>query len=330
MNRGAIMSVNLRRLLWTATLAWISTTGGAAVAGETLLTIGTGSTTGVYHQIGASVCRFLRIRHQDHNLICRTRGSNGSVDNLLGLRWGNLDLAIVQSDLQHHAYNGTSVFERQRPNKDLRALFSVVPETFSVVVRESDDISEFSDLKGRRVNIGAPGSGQRVVMKSLMSQLGWSTADFEAATEFPSALQAVQVCGRRIDAAIYVVAHPNPAVQGAVRACDSVLVPVTGLEIKDYITSNPYFIETTISANTYRSIPDPVPSFGVVATVLATSDTPSETVYHVVKAVFENLEEMRRLLPVFANLDREFMLSPHHTSPWHPGALKYFKEAGLM
>jgi TRAP transporter TAXI family solute receptor len=167
-------------------------------------------------------------------------------------------------------------------------------------------------------------------MTSLMEHLGWSATSFESATESTTDFQAADLCNRKIDAAIYVVAHPNMGVQEALSRCDAVLMPVSIPTAEAFFAENPYFFRADISANAYPSIPNPVPSFGVVATILASSDTPSETVYHVVKAVFENLEEMRTLLPVFANLDRSFMLAPHHSVPWHPGAVKYFKEAGLM
>ena len=301
-----------------------------AAASETRLTIGTGGVAGVYNQIGASVCRFLRMRHEGHDLRCRTLSLGGSVDNLRALRDGTLDLAVVQSDLQHHAYHGTSVFESVGPNTELRALFSVVPEAFTVIAGERTGISKMDDLKGRRVNVGNPGSGQRVVMEDVMQHLGWTMDDFESATEINSALQAEQICLRRLDAAVYVVAHPNLSVREATASCNSILVPVTGPEIEEFIAANPHFVKTSIPADLYATNPDPVPSFGVTATVVATSATSPEVVYQVVKAVFENLDEMRTLLPVFADLDKEFMLSPYHAAPWHPGALRYFQEAGMM
>ena len=257
-------------------------------------------------------------------------GSGGSVTNLRSLRVGFIDVAIVQADLQAHAYQGSGVFWREGADKKLRALFSVVAETFSVVVRDDGGISEIADLKGRRVNLGAPGSGQRAVMTSLMAQLDLSDDDFAATTETPSALQVPRLCDRQIDAALFVVAHPNPAMQEAVRGCDAVILPVSGPKIDGYVAGNPHLVKASIAGGVYRSIPEPVPSFGVAATLVASSETPAETVYHLVKAVFENLEEMRRLLPVFAGLDRSFMLAPHHSAPLHPGAVKYFKEAGLM
>jgi hypothetical protein len=323
------MQLRIRRTLRVVLVAGFSMMSFTA-AGETQFTIGTGGVAGVYNQIGASVCRFLRMRQKGHDLRCRAISMGGSVHNLQALREGTLDLAVVQSDLQHHAYHGTSVFESAGPNKELRALFSVVPESFTIIAGEHADISTMEDLKGKRVNVGNPGSGQRVAMDAVMDYLGWTIDDFEAATEIKSALQAVQICRRKIDAAVYMVAHPNLSVQEATASCNSVLVPVTGPEIEKLISDNQHFIKTSISGDLYAANPNPVPSFGVTATVVATSATSPEVVYQVVKAVFENLEEMRTLLPVFAKLDTEFMLAPHHAAPWHPGALRYFQEAGMM
>jgi hypothetical protein len=323
------MELRLRTTLWVVLVAGFSVMSFAAV-GETKFTIGTGGVAGVYNQIGASVCRFLRKSQEGHDLRCHTVSMGGSVDNLRGLREGTLDIAVVQSDLQHHAYHGTSVFESAGPNKELRALFSVVPETFTVIAGEHAGISTMEDLKGQRVNVGNPGSGQRVAMDTVMQYLGWTMDDFGSATEIKSALQAEQICLRKLDAAVYMVAHPNLSVQEATTSCNSVLVPVTGPEIEELIAANPHFVKTSIPADLYPANPNLVPSFGVTATVVATSATSPEVVYQVVKAVFENLEEMRTLLPVFAELDTEFMLSPHHAAPWHPGALRYFQEAGMM
>ncbi len=323
------MELRLRTILRAVLVVGFSMMSLPA-AGETQFTIGTGGVAGVYHQIGASVCRFLEKSHEGQDPDCHTISMGGSVHNLRALREGTLDLAVVQSDLQHHAYHGTSIFESAGPNKELRVLFSVVPESFTVIAGAHSDISTMEDLKGQRVNIGNPGSGQRVAMEALMQHLGWTVDDFESATEIKSALQAEQICLHKIDAAIYVVAHPNLSVREATTSCDSILVPVAGPEIEEFIATNPHIVKTVSPAGLYATNPNPVPSIGVTATVVATSRTPPEVVYQVVKAVFENLEEMKTFLPAFANLNREFMLLPHHAAPWHPGALRYFQEAGMM
>ena len=323
------MQLRLRGTLWAALVAGFSMMSFTA-AGETPFTIGTGGVAGVYYQIGASVCRFIKRSHDDHGLRCRTLSSYGSVHNLRALREGTLDLAVVQSDLQHHAYHGTSVFESAGPHKELRALFSVVPESFTVIAGEHAGISTLKDLTGKRVNVGNPGSGQRVAMDIVMQSLGWTLDDFESATEIKSALQAEIICRRKIDAAVYMVAHPNLSVWEATASCNSVLVPVAGPEIDGLIAGNRHFVKTSIPADLYPANPNSVPSFGVTATVVATSATSPEVVYQVVKAIFENLEEFKTLLPVFANLNKDFMLSPHHAASWHPGALRYFQEAGMM
>jgi TRAP transporter TAXI family solute receptor len=323
------MQLNIRSTLWAVLVAGFSTMSFTAAA-ETQFKIGTGGVVGVYFQIGSSVCRFIKKTYDDHGLRCRTIGTDGSVHNLQALREGTFDLAVVQSDLQHHAYNGTSVFGSAGPNKELRALFSVVPESFTVIAGEHAHVSTLEDLKGQRVNVGNPGSGQRVAMGAVMQYLGWTLDDFESATELESTDQAGQICRRRMDAAVYVVAHPNLSVRDATTSCNSILVPVAGPEIEELIADNRHFVKTSIPGNLYPANPDPVPSFGVTATVVATSATSPEVVYQVVKAVFENLEEFKTLLPVFANLNTEFMLSPHHAAPWHPGALRYFQEAGMM
>lgn len=322
------MNFGTRKVLLVL-LAVVTSTVSFAAAGEDRLTIGTGGVAGIYHQIGASICRFIEMRQKSYNFDCQTVPTGGSVENLQALRDGSFELAVVQSDLQHDAYFGTSEFESAGPNRELRALFSVVPESFTVIAGEDSGISTLKDLEGRRVNVGNPGSGQRVAMKKVMQRLGWTMDSFEVATEMESAIQSGEICRRKLDAAVYLVAHPNLSVKEAA-TCNSVLIPVVGPEIDGLIADNPHYVNVEILANHYTSNAGPIPSFGVTATVVATSATSPEVAYQVVKAVFENLEEFRTLLPAFANLDTNFMLSPHHAAPWHPGALKYFKEAGMM
>jgi hypothetical protein len=235
-----------------------------------------------------------------------------------------------QSDWQYHAYHGTSKFKNIGPNKDLRAVFSVHPEPFTVVARADSGIKRFEDLKGKRVNIGNPGSGQRGTMEVVMKALGWTKADFKLASELKSAEQGKALCDNKIDAMVFTVGHPSGSIKEPTTSCNSVLVPVTGPEIDKLVAENDYYRTATIPGGMYRGTDTDTKTFGVGATFVSSAKVPEEVIYNVVKAVFENFEQFKKLHPAFRILKKEEMIKDGLSAPLHKGAIKYYKEAGLM
>ena len=183
---------------------------------------------------------------------CSVESTGGSIYNLNTIRAGELDMGIVQSDWQYHAYRGTSKFKDLGANKELRAVFSVHPEAFTVVARKDAKINTFDDLKGKRVNIGNPGSGQRATMEQLMNAYGWTNKDFLLASELKPAEMAKALCDNKIDAFVYTVGHPSGAIKEATTACDTNLVSVAGSKIEQLINTNPYYRTATIPAGLYQ------------------------------------------------------------------------------
>ncbi len=214
--------------------------------------------------------------------------------------------------------------------ENLRSVFSVHPEPFTVVARADAGIKTFDDLKGKRVNIGNPGSGQRSTMDVVLDAKGWTTDDFALASELQAAEQSQALCDNNLDAMIYTVGHPSGSIQEATTACDSVLVDVDGPEIDKLIEENPYYRKAIIPGGMYRGNPDDTTTFGVGATLVTSAEVPDEVVYEVTKAVFENMDQFKGLHPAFANLDPKEMATAGLSAPLHPGAEKYFKEAGLI
>ncbi|PLX63480.1 TAXI family TRAP transporter solute-binding subunit [Sedimenticola selenatireducens] len=302
---------------------------GAAHA-ESFITIGTGGVTGVYYPTGGAICRLVNKNRAEHGIRCSVESTGGSVYNLNTIRAGELDMGVAQSDWQYHAYHGTSKFEESGPNKELRAVFSVHPEPFTVVARADSGIKTFTDLKGKRVNIGNPGSGQRGTMEVLMEALGWTKDDFSLASELKSAEQSKALCDNKIDAMVFTVGHPSGSIKEATTTCDAVLVSVTGPEVEKLIAENAYYRVATIPGGMYRGNDNDVQTFGVGATFVSSTNTPADTVYQVVKAVFENFDDFRKLHPAFEVLKKEQMVKDGLSAPLHDGAMKYYKEAGLM
>ncbi|GAB6190843.1 TAXI family TRAP transporter solute-binding subunit [Desulfocastanea catecholica] len=302
----------------------------AQAAEQTFVTIGTGGVTGVYYPTGGAICRLVNKSKKDHGIRCSVESTGGSVYNLNAIAGGELDMGVAQSDWQYHAYNGTSQFKEVGPNKDLRAVFAVHPEPFTVVARTDSGIKNFTDLKGKRVNIGNPGSGQRGTIEVVLEKYGWTISDLKLASELKAAEQSAALCDNKVDAIVYVVGHPNGSIQEATTACDAVVVNVAGKEIDELIADNPYYRTAIIPGGMYRGTDEDTKTFGVGATFVSSAKVPADTIYHVVKAVFENFEDFRKLHPAFANLKKEEMVKDGLSAPLHDGAIRYFKEAGLM
>jgi TRAP transporter TAXI family solute receptor len=267
---------------------------------------------------------------KQHGVRCSVESTGGSVYNINTIRAGDLDMGVAQSDWQYHAYKGTSKFKDQGAFKDLRAVFSVHPEPFTVVARADSGIKNFADLKGKRVNIGNPGSGQRGTMEVLMAAMGWDKSAFALASELKSSEQSSALCDNKIDAMVFTVGHPSGSIKEATTSCDSVLVNVTGPAVDKLVKDNDYYRYATIPGGMYRGTDSDTKTFGVGATFVSSTRTPSNTVYHVVKSVFENFDDFRKLHPAFANLKKEEMIKDGLSAPLHDGAAKYYKEAGLM
>ena len=286
--------------------------------------------TGVYYPTGGAICRLVNKTRKEHGIRCSVESTGGSVYNLNTIAAGELDMGVAQSDWQYHAYNGTSKFKEQGPNKDLRAVFSVHPEPFTVVARADSGIKKFEDLKGKRVNIGNPGSGQRGTMEVVMQVYGWTKDDFKLASELKSAEQSQALCDNKVDAMVFTVGHPSGSIKEATTSCDSVMVEVAGPKIDKLVKENDYYRIATIPGGMYRGTDTDTKTFGVGATFVTSAKVPDDVIYNVVRAVFENFDEFKKLHPAFANLKKEEMIKDGLSAPLHPGAVKYYKEAGLM
>ena len=301
-----------------------------AAFAQDFITIGTGGVTGVYYPTGGAICRLVNRDRQEHGIRCSVESTGGSIYNLNTIRAGELEFGVAQSDWQYHAYNGSSRFEEEGAFEELRAVFSVHPEPFTVVARADAGIETFDDLKGKRVNVGNPGSGQRGTMEVIMEAMGWTMDDFELATELRAAEQSAALCDNQIDAMVYTVGHPAGSIQEATTSCDSVLVTVDNETIRELVEERPYYRMATIPGGMYRGNDEDVTTFGVGATFVSSADVSEDAVYTVVKAVFENFDDFKQLHPAFAVLEKEEMVSDGLSAPLHAGAEKYYSEAGLI
>ncbi len=302
---------------------------GAAQAQQKFISIGTGGVTGVYYPTGGAICRLVNRGRKEHGIRCSAESTGGSIYNINTVRAGELEFGVAQSDWQYHAYNGTSKFKDQGAYKDLRAVFSVHPEPVTVIASEASGIKNLTDAKGKRLNIGNPGSGTRGTWEVLEKALGWERSDLKLAAEMKSAETGQAVCDGKIDAYFWLVGHPSALTQESLATCPSRLVHVTGPAIDKLVADNSYYRTATIPAGMYNNDED-IKTFGVGATFVSSTDVSNDVVYVVVKAVFENFDSFKKLHPAFGNLKPEEMIKDSLSAPLHDGAVKYYKEKGWM
>jgi uncharacterized protein len=311
---------------------------GAALLGSTgahaqqqqFVTIGTGGVTGVYYAVGGAVCRLLNKDRKAHGIRCSVESTGGSAFNINTIKAGELDFGLSQSDVQYYALKGLAQFKEGGPYGELRSVYSVHPEPFTVLARKEANAKDFADLKGKRVNVGNPGSGTRASMEELLSALGWKMSDFSLASELRADEHGPALCDNKIDAFFYGVGHPSANIQDPTTSCGAKLVSITGPAVDKLVASNPYYAKATIPRGMYSNNPDGAQTYGVLATMVTSAKAPENVVYQLVKATFDNFEEFKKLHPAFANLKPEEMVKNGLSAPLHAGAEKYYKEKGWL
>jgi len=301
-----------------------------AAAQQKFITIGTGGVTGVYYAAGGAICRLVNKDRAKHGIRCSVESTGGSVFNVNTIKAGELDLGFAQSDVQYNGSKGVGQFKDAGAYGDLRAVFSVHPEPFTVVARKESNVQSFADFKGKRFNVGNPGSGTRSSMEELLGALGWKMSDFGLAAELKADEHGPALCDGKIDGFFYAVGHPSANIQDPTTSCGAKLVSLTGPAVDKLVADKPYYAKATIPGGLYPNNPQPTNTYGVLATVVASAKTPADTVYQVVKAVFDNFDEFKKLHPALANLNPQNMAKDGLSAPLHEGAARYYKEKGWI
>lgn len=296
------------------------------------VTIGTGGVTGVYYPTGGAISKMVNNKYKEYGIKATVESTGGSVYNINAVLSGDLEFGVAQSDRQFQAYNGLAEWEKSGPQKELRAIFAIHPESITLIAAEASGVKVVSDLKGRRVNIGNPGSGQLQNSKDVLSAFGVSLDSIDAeqvkAVEAPGLVQ-----DEKIDAFFYTVGHPNGNIKEATSGRIKVhIIPIDGAGADALVKKYSYYAKAIIPGTFYPNALNKgrdVESVGVKATFVASSKLAEDIVYAVTKEVFDNLEAFKKLHPAYAVLTKENMLQGL-SAPIHKGALKYYKEAGLV
>ena len=313
-----------------ATAALLLGAAPAAVAQQKFITIGTGGVTGVYYAAGGAICRLVNKDRAKHGIRCSVESTGGSVFNVNTIKAGELDLGFAQSDVQYNAAKGQGNFKDAGAYGDLRAVFSVHPEPFTVLARKEANIKTFADFKGKRFNVGNPGSGTRASLEEMIAAMGLKLTDFSLASELKADEHGPALCDGKIDGFFYGVGHPSANIQDPTTSCGAKLVSLTGPFVDKLVADKPYYAKALIPGGLYPNNAEGAQTYGVLATVVTSSKAPAESVYQVVKAVFDNFDEFKKLHPALANLKPENMVADGLSAPLHEGAAKYYKEKGWV
>ena len=312
-------------------LAAATVAAPAAMAqNQKFVTIGTGGVTGVYYAAGGAICRLVNKDRAQHGLRCSVESTGGSVFNSNAIRAGELDMGVVQSDVQYNAVKGEGAFKEAGPSTDLRAMFSMHPEPMTVLVRKELNAQSLADLKGKRFNVGNPGSGHRSGAEALLATAGMKLSDLGLASELKADEHGPALCDGKIDGFVFAVGHPSANIQDPTTSCGAKLLSLKGEGVDKLVAAHSYLAKATIPGGTYPNNEQTTETYGVLATFVTSAKTPDDTVYAVVKQVFNNFEDFKKLHPALANLKPEEMVSNGLTAPLHPGALRYYKEKGWV
>jgi len=304
---------------------------GCARRETTFVTIGTGGVTGVYYPTGGAISRMVNQKYDEYKIKATVESTSGSVYNINAVVTGELEFGVAQSDRQYQAYNGLAEWSESGPQKSLRSVFAIHPESITLVAAEGSGIETIADLRGKRVNLGNPGSGQLQNSRDVLAAAGIDENDISAeyvkAVEAPGLLQ-----DERIDAFFYTVGHPNGNIKEATSGRVKVrIIDLTGPGIDKMVEKEPYYARSTIPVDFYPRTANQrdIETVGVKATLVTSAEVPENVVYAITREVFDHLEEFKELHPAYKVLTRENMLQGLG-APIHPGAMRYYREAGLM
>jgi TRAP transporter TAXI family solute receptor len=289
------------------------------------IVIGAGSVTGVFYPTASAICRFVNRDKEDHNIQCSVESTGGSVYNVNAILNEELDFGFTQTDVLYHAAKATNQVASIRANKEIRAVFNFYTEPMTILARADSGIRRFSQLKGKRVNIGAPGSGQRVTVMAVIDAMGWSLSDFALVSELSAVEQSMALCDNKIDAIIFCAGHPNGSIQEALTSCKSRFIPVEGPQIDKLLQQAPYYQKAFIPGGLYKGVKKPIPTIGSRVAFVANRHVPDHVVNRIVESVSTQFRTFKKIHPAFASLTKDDLRPNSDLAPLHPGADAYYK-----
>lgn len=317
---------NLHKVIKSTVVASVLL-GTSAFAAQ-FITIGTGGVTGVYYPTGGAICRMVNKERKKTGLRCSVESTGGSVYNVNTIHQGELDFGISQSDTAYQAYNGLGKF-KDKPIKELRSVMAIYPELLTFVVAKKSGIKTLMDAKGKRINIDTPGSGTRMTTEIVLKAFGLKHSDFKQVDELSSSEGPTLLKDNHVDGYFAVFGHPTANIKDAANSVDIDLVPIKGKPVDELVKKYPYYAKGVISGTFYKGVTHDTPSIGVKAVLVTSNKLSEKVVYEVTKTILDNFEAFKKLHPAYKTITKKSLLDGL-SIPQHPGAVKAFKEAGIL
>ena len=295
---------------------------------DNTLKIGTASFSGAYYPTGGALSKIINQHtNEDFSKVVSTKGSSDNINLLLR---GKIHLALAQADRHYEAWYGMGEWKKQGPQKKLRSLFSLYPQTINLIASRLSGIKSLKDLRGRRVNVGIKGSGDRVNAIDILNATGMNIKSIKQSSDSIS-IASKKFQEGKIDAFFYTIGHPSLVISEASNVQGGALVvPIDNVD--SFLIKYPYYQSTLIPMNSYSNMENSkerVESIGILTTFITTEDIPEGIIYKIVKHIFDNFEDFKSEHAVLKDLDKKAMLQGL-TAPLHPGAERYFRESGLL
>jgi len=289
-------------------------------ADKIFLNIGTGGTAGTYYPLGGAIAEILNSKLTNVNATAVSTG--GSVANINMLKENSIQLAFVQNDVAYYAYNGIEFFQDKKFT-GMKALCSLYPETVQIVTLANKGIKTIYDLKGKRVAVGAAGSGVEVNARQILAAAGLTYKDISVQyLSFADAANGLR--DGTLDVAFLTAGLPTAAVRDIASQKDIMLIKIPDNIVKDLISKYPFYIKTVIPKDTYPKVTEDIQSLAVLAMLVVRDDMTDDLAYSIVKAIFENLQRLEVAHQMGKFIKKENALFGI-SIPMHPGAEKYFK-----
>ena len=293
------------------------------------ITIGTGGVTGTYYPTGGSICQMVNKNKKSTNIRCSVESTGGSVYNVNTIKAGELDFGIAQSDTVYQAFKGEGKFAGSAAVPELRSAMAIYPELLALVVSQKSGIKTITDVKGKKLNLDSPGSGTRMTADIVFEAFGLKASDLALANELKASEGPTLLQDNHVDGYFFFAGHPTANIKDAANSLDISIVPIAGPGIDALLKKYPYYAKGIISGTYYKGVPNDVPSIGVKAVLVTSTKVKDEVVYQVTKTILDNFDKFKELHPAYKTITKESLLEGL-SAPQHPGAIKAFKEAGLL
>lgn len=316
----------MKKIVLLALSAVLILAASVASAAETKrLTMGTGGTSGVYFPLGGAISQVLS--NKSNGAVSVTAQATGASGENMRLTESNeVDIAIVQNDVAHAAYNGLEPFKSKLGK--VRAIARLYPEYLHVVASKDSKVTKLEDFKGKKVSVGARGSGNEVNCRQIFGFYGLDYNNVEPIF-LPYGETADQFKDRALDGFVFTIGTPNPAIQDITTAQEVVFVPLDGAKSDEVVAKFPFLVKDSIPAKTYIGQENPVPTLSVQAVLVVSTDMSDDVAYAITKTLFENLDAVGKSHNKGSEIALE-KATDGITIPFHPGAERYLKEKGII